>query len=202
MFDRNERVARRIGDLVDDDHLRSAGEPELRQRRPNRVGRGGRGDHRGGACIAQRGLQTLGVPLEFRREQRHGDGACLDRSEESCDVVEALRSEDRHPVTGRGQTLHTGTDGSHATTELRPGEFDGLTVCRARVIQVAVRHGVADIGDVAVDQRYQRDTRRQHDAAVGIQTVLDLQEALSVDQSVPRNAIHGTQCNYRYGQYH
>ena len=52
----------------------------------------------------------------------------------------------------------------------------GLPVSRAGEVQVAVGHGVADVRDVAVDERNQRDPRRQHDAAVGVEAVLDLQQ--------------------------
>jgi hypothetical protein len=43
------------------------------------------------------------------------------------------------------------------------------------VVEIAIRRLVADIGDVAFDQRYQGDTRRQRDAAVRVQAVFDLQ---------------------------
>ncbi len=115
------------------------------------------------------------MPLEFGGEQRHRDRARLDRREEPGDVVEALGREDRHPITTRGNLLHASADRLHPATELRPGQFDRISVSRAGEIQVAVGNGVADVGDVAVDERNQRDARRQHNAAFGIETVLDLQ---------------------------
>ena len=69
--------------------------------------------------------------------------------------------------------LHARADGLQSGTQLGPGHFDGLPVGRAAVVQVAIRDRVTDVRDVAVDQGYQGDVRRQIDAAVGIQAVLD-----------------------------
>ena len=165
----------RIGDVVDGDDGRRARERELRQEGSHGVGRRGCRHHGGGPGVAQRSFQTFGMPLEFGGEQRHRDRARLDRREEPGDVVEALGREDRHPVTTRGNLLHASADGLHPAAELSPGQFDRISVSRAGEIQVAVGNGVADVGDVAVDERNQRYARRQHNAAFGIETVLDLQ---------------------------
>ena len=176
--DGNERVPVRVGNLVDRDDVRSARECERGEEGLNGVGRRGRRHDGGGPCIAERRFETFGVTLEFRREQRHRNRPRLDRCEEPGDVIEALRCEDRHPVTSRGDTLQASANSPHPATELGPGQFDGLSVNGAGEVQVAIGHGVTDIRDVAVDERYQRDAWRQHDAALCIETVLDLQQTL------------------------
>ena len=134
--------------------------------------------------ITQRRLQTFGVALEFGGEQGHRDRSRLDRCEERRDVVEALRRQDRHPVTARGHLLQPGANGPHPAAELIPGEFNGPTVGRAGEIQVAVGNRVADVRDVAVDERYQRHAWRQHNSAVGIEAVLDLQQTLGGNRTL------------------
>lgn len=63
-----------------------------------------------------------------RIEERYRDGARVDGTEERHDVVEALRSEDRHAVTGRRHLLQARGHGAQTGTELRPGELVHLTV--------------------------------------------------------------------------
>ena len=174
-IDGNERVRGRVGNFVDRDDGRSARECEVGEEGSNGVGRRGCRHDGGGPGVGERCFETFGVTLEFGREQRHRDRPRLDRREEPGDVVEALRGEDRHPVTSRGDLLHASADRLHPATELGPGQFDGMSVSRAGEIQVAIGNGVADVRDVAVDERYQRDAWRQHNAALGIETVLDLQ---------------------------
>jgi hypothetical protein len=175
--DGNERVCLRVGNVVDRDDVCRARESL------NGVGSRGHRHDGGGPCIAERYFETFSVTLEFRREQRHRDGARLDRGEEPGDVVEALWGEDRHPVPSRGDTLHARANGPHPATELGPGQFDGLSVDGAGEVQVAKGHGVTHMRDVAVDERYQRDAWWQLDAALGIEAVLDLQQTLRGHQT-------------------
>ena len=44
--------------------------------------------------------------------------------------------------------------------------------------------------DVAVDERDQRDARRQHNAAVGVQAILDLQQAFWSHGVLSGTVIH------------
>ena len=94
----------------------------------------------------------MAVALEFRREQRHRNRPRLDRCEKPGDVIEALRGEDRHAVTSRGDTLHASANRPHPATELGPGKFDGVSINGAGEVQVAIGHGVTNIRDVAVDK--------------------------------------------------
>jgi hypothetical protein len=52
----------------------------------------------GGLCIAKCRIETFSMARQFRREQRHRNGPRLDRCEESGDVIDSLRREDRYPV--------------------------------------------------------------------------------------------------------
>ena len=99
------------------------------------------------------------MALQFGREQRHRNCSRLDRGVKPGDVVQALRREDRHPVVARGGLLQACADGAQSGSQLGPGQFD-LPVGRCGVVQVAIGHLVTDIGDVALDQGYQRDPRR------------------------------------------
>src|SRR5262245_9668400 len=109
---------------------------------------------------------------QFGSEQWHRNGPGLDRCIEAGDIVDTLWREDRNPITTACELLQLPTDGLQSDTELGPGHFDGMSLS-AGVVQVAIRHGVTDIRDIAVDQRYQGGTWRQDDAAVGIQAVFD-----------------------------
>ena len=111
-------------------------------------------------------------------EQRDGHGARLDRGEETGDVVQTLRSQDRHPIPSGSEPLDLRADGAHPRPEPAPGQLVGDSVLRAGVVQVAIRHGVADVGDVAFDKRDQGDRRRQRDVACAVENVLDLPETL------------------------
>ncbi len=86
------------------------------------LGRRG-GEHDGGLRIAQRRIETFGVPGQFGREQRHRDGARLDRRVEPGDIVDALRREDRDALAATRGLLHARTDGVQPDTELGPGHF-------------------------------------------------------------------------------
>ena len=114
---------------------------------------------------------------KLRREQRHGDVAGLDRGEEADDVVDALRCQDRHPVTPRGDLLQASTDGPQPGTQLGPGQLDHLAVGIAGVVQKAVRDGIADVGDMPVQERHQADALWQNDFAVRVEVVSQLRPA-------------------------
>jgi len=70
-------------------------------------------------------------------------------------------------------------DRSHPHPQSAPGDLVHHRAGPASVIEEPVRHRIGDIGDVALDQRDQRDVRRQRDASVGVEAVLDLKQALS-----------------------
>ena len=74
---------------------------------------GRRGQDDGGARIVQCDRETLRVTLQLGREQRHRDGARLDRGEEPGDVVETLRGEYRDAVSAGRDLLHPCADGAH-----------------------------------------------------------------------------------------
>ena len=63
---------------------------------------------------------------------------------------------------------------------VREADLCAPTPCQDWDLRRLLRHlrtslaDVTDVRDVAVDEGYQRDARRQHDAAVGVQAVLDL----------------------------
>ena len=98
-IDGYERIRCGVRNVVDRNDGQRAREREVREEGSHGVGRRGRRHDGGGAGVGERSFETFGMPLEFRREQRHRDRARLDRREEAGDVVEALRREDRHPVT-------------------------------------------------------------------------------------------------------
>ena len=127
---------------------------------------------------------------QFGCEQGHRDVAGLDRREEPGDVVQALRRENRHPLIARRDPLQACADGMHPDAELRPGQLDDLGLVGAAVVQIPVCRRRADVGDVAVDQRAERDPWRQHHIAVGGQAVLDAQQAAGSDEVLHRTAVH------------
>jgi hypothetical protein len=61
---------------------------------------------------------------------------------------------------------------------------------RASVVEVAVRDGITDVRDVALDERYERDARRRLDVSVGIQAVLDSKQARDIGGVLSGTAIH------------
>ena len=115
------------------------------------------------------------MPRKFRREQRHGDVAGLDRGEEADDVVDALRRQDRHPITLGGDLLQASTDGPQPGAQLSPGQLDHLAVGMLAVVEVAVRDGIADVSDVAVQKRHHVGALWQDDAAIRVEVVSQLQ---------------------------
>ena len=169
----DERVARRVGYLIDDDDLRPPQLREAGQKILDRAFRRRRREHHRRLRIAKRRFQTFGVARQFGGEQRNRDAAHLDRRVETGNVLDALWREDGNPVTGTRELLHPGTDGLQPDTEFGPGHLLGLSF-GAGVVQVAIRHEVADIRDVAFDEGYQRRAWRHLDVAVGVQAVLDL----------------------------
>ena len=96
---------------------------------------------------------------KFRCEQRHRDGTGLQHRKEGGDIVQTLGSHDRDPVSPGNGLLDQGPDRPHPDIELAPGEFGGVTFGPGEV-EEAIRHGVADVDDVAFDQRNQRRARR------------------------------------------
>jgi hypothetical protein len=127
---------------------------------------------------------------ELRREQRHCDVAGLDRGEEADDVVDALRSQYRHPITPGGHLLQARTDRPHPGAQLGRGQVDGLTVGMLGVVEVAVSDGIADVGDVAVQKRHQVDAFWQDDAAIRIEVVGQLQPVSATATFVTRGTSH------------
>ncbi len=191
-LDRDELGSHRVGNLVDHDDLRQLEAGQRGQELANQLDGGRCGQHDGRPGVAQRGLKTLGVARQFGREQRHRDVTRLYRAEEPHDVVEALRCQHGHPVTARRQLLQPRRDGPQPDPELRPRQFEGLTIGGVGVIEVAVCHRVPDVGDVAVDQRYQGGTGRQLDLACGVEALLDLDQTGPAHHAVSLGGIHGS----------
>ena len=85
-----EIVCRSIGNLVDGDDRRALGQRGAVQEGFDRLaGPRGRQDRRGPG-VPQRGVETLRVPGQLRREQGHRDRSGVERGEEAGDVVQAL----------------------------------------------------------------------------------------------------------------
>ena len=114
------------------------------------------GKDRRGLAVAEHGVQAVGVARLVRVEQRHRDGARVDRGEEGDDVVEALRREDRDPVAGLGHLLQPRRDRAQPVAELAPGQLVRLTVALARIVDVAVRQLVRVVPGVLLDVIHQR----------------------------------------------
>ncbi len=128
----------RVGDGVDGDHAGTLRSGERAEELPH-AGRGrGGGEDRAGSAVAEDGVQAIGVTGLVGIEQRHSDGAGVDRGEEGHDVVEALRSEDRDAVAGSGDLLQARGDGLDAHAELIPGQLVYLAVAFPRVVDVPV----------------------------------------------------------------
>lgn len=90
--------------------------------------RGGGREQGRGLRVAQRGIQALGVPGQFRGEQRDRDGSGLDGRVEPGDVVDALRREDRDALATARDLLDARADGFQPDTELGPGHLVGLAI--------------------------------------------------------------------------
>ena len=114
--------------MVDGDHPRSAGVWKLPHKCANSFARAGGGEHHGGLCIAKHRIQTFGMAGKFRREQRHRDVSRLDRCEESGDVIQPLRRQDRHPLTGDRDLLQARGEGVGSDTELAPGQLNASSL--------------------------------------------------------------------------
>ena len=71
-------------------------------------------------AVVEHGVQAADVARLGRVEQRHRDAAGVQRAEERDEVLEVLRAQDRHPVTGLGDLLQPGADGAVARAEVGP----------------------------------------------------------------------------------
>ena len=132
--DRLPRGADLVGHRVDgDDAGTLLGRPAAEELAHALGGLGGRQDGRR-LAVVEHGVQAADVAGFRRVEQRHRDAARVERAEDRDHVLEVLRAEDRHPVTGLGDLLKAGADGSVAGTEVGP-------------VQLA-RHAVAFDGEV------------------------------------------------------
>ena len=131
------------------------------------------------------------MPRKFRCEQRHGDVAGLDRGEEADDVVDALRRQDRHPITLGGDLLQASTDGPQPGAQLSPGQLDHLAVGMLAVVEVAVRDGIADVCDVAVQKRHHVGAFWQDDAAIRVEVVSQLRPVQPTAVVIPRTQHDG-----------
>lgn len=119
------------------------------------------------------------MPGQLRREQGDRDRSGVERGEEAGDVVQALRRHDRDPLAAGGDALHVVADRLHPHPQSAPGDLVDHRAGPAREIEEPVGHRIGDTDDVALDQRDQRDVRRQRDASVGVEAVLDLKQAHS-----------------------
>jgi len=156
--------------------------------------------------------QPLDVSGQFRSEQRNGDIAGADSGEETDDVVDALWGEYRYAVTGPTELLQPGTDRTHPGSELGPGQFNGDSALPAAVVQIAVRHTVSELRDIAVETRHQRDALGQRDVARAVEVILDRQfRGMTMNKGIPthqtnvldRLRVRWTQlCGSGHGQVH
>ena len=92
--------------------------------------------------------------------------------------------QDRDPVAAGHRLLDAGGDGSHPDVEFGPGQLDRVTVGSGE-IQEPVGHHVADIGDVAVDQRDQSGPGAAR-CRPGIHAIIDVEQALRRLEPLPR----------------
>jgi len=115
--DSGEFLSSRSRNLIDDQQWRRrAGMivEELGHRAPGGSG----GEQKGGLGVGQRGLQPLSVTGQFRGEQRHRNGPRLHRREETRDVVQPLRRQDRDPLPRAGRPLNPGADRAQPHVQL------------------------------------------------------------------------------------
>src|SRR5699024_9039005 len=77
-----------VGDRVGGDHARTLLGGQGAEEAAHPGGRGGGGEDRGGAAVGQHRVQAVAVAGLVRVEQGHGDGAGVDRGEETDDVVQ------------------------------------------------------------------------------------------------------------------
>ncbi|PQM46228.1 hypothetical protein C1Y40_03595 [Mycobacterium talmoniae] len=147
---RGERRPHRIRDRVDGDDAGTSLRRQLAQEGPDGLGRGGGGEHDGGTRVGQHRVEALGVAGQLRCEQRDGDVSGVDGREKANDVVDTLGRQDRHPVTRLGHLLQPRRGCPQPGPERGPGQFDDLAVALAGVVQIAIRRGVPERGDMTI----------------------------------------------------
>ena len=82
----------------------------------------GGGQDRRRRAVVQHRVQAADVTGFGRVEQRHGDPAGVERSEECDEVLEVLRAQNRHSVTGLGDLLQASRHGTVSGTEVGPAK--------------------------------------------------------------------------------
>ena len=97
-----------VGHGVDGDDARPLlGGPAAEELADALGGVGGGQDGRR-VAVVEDGVQPADVAGLGRVEQRHRDAAGVQGAEEGDEVLEVLRAQDRHPVTGLGHLLQAG----------------------------------------------------------------------------------------------
>lgn len=124
------------------------------------------GQHYRRLGIGEYCVEPLGVPGELRGEQRHRDVPRLNGGEEADDVIQALRSQDRHPAARLGYLLEPGRHRAGPRTKLRPVQIDRLPIGVAAEIDVPVGEGVVRSVDSAFQIMVDGVTVRQQMAPV------------------------------------
>ena len=102
-----------------------------------------------GEFHGEHGVQALCVAWQLGGEQRDGDGAGLDGSEKADDVLDTLRGQDRHPVTGLGDLTQAVAYGIQPGPELRPCQLYNAVMVE---IQVPVSGCVAEFHSIAAEE--------------------------------------------------
>ncbi len=118
-------------------------------------------------------MQAVGVAGLVGIEQRYRDGARVDRSEECDDVLEALRRQNGHSITGLGDLLQASRDSFEASTELGPGQLVSFAVTFPGVVDEPVRERVGILFHVHLDVADERLPFVDGDVAVLIDEIIE-----------------------------
>ena len=172
-FSGDECRTDRVRHRVDGDDARAPLTRKLAQERVHRFGGavGGQDDRRGG--IGEHRVEAFGVAGQLGGEEGNRDVSGLNGGEESDDVVQTLRRQDRHAITRLGDLLQAGADRAHPGVQLQPAQFQCDTVIVAGEVQVAVGGGGAEFGDVVCEVGEQGGAGRKVDRALGVEIILN-----------------------------
>ena len=101
------------------------------------------GQDRRRLAVVEHGVQAADVARLGGVEQRYPDATRIERAEERDDVLEVLRAQDGHPVTGFGDLLQPCADRPVAGPEVRPVQLAHNTVAFHGEVDEPVRELVA-----------------------------------------------------------
>ena len=133
----------------------------------------GGGQDRRRCAVVQNRVQAADVTGLGRVEQRYGDPAGVERSEECDEVLEVLRAQNRHSVTGLGYLLQTSRDSPVASAEVGPAKVVCDAIAFGGEIQESVGEFVAADLCPPLDVSDQAGAFRKHDPAVLDERVME-----------------------------